>query len=72
MMALGAKPPKVDWHSWLVACETDQVLSPDTVRESRAFFEELALRHGGRYNGWEARLDSTEINRLRNEPIRAE
>jgi len=39
---------------WSVVCETHAVTSPDFVRESDDFFQELADRHGGEYDGWEA------------------
>jgi hypothetical protein len=40
---------------WSVKAErTDAVLTPDFVRESTDFFEALAVRHAGEYDGWEA------------------
>jgi hypothetical protein len=32
----------------------DAVLTPDFVRDSTDFFEALAARHAGEYDGWEA------------------
>src|SRR5262245_39132112 len=39
---------------WPVRCEIHAVTSPDFVRESDDFFQELADRHGAEYDGWEA------------------
>ena len=39
---------------WSCVCETHTVVSPDFVRESCDFFEELAARHSAEYDGWEA------------------
>ena len=39
---------------WAVVSETNAVASPDFVRDSVDFFEELAERHGAEYDGWEA------------------
>jgi hypothetical protein len=41
---------------WSVVCETHAVTSPDFVRDSDDFFQELADRHGAEYDGWEASL----------------
>ena len=41
--------------SWGVVCEChDYVLDLDKVRINSDVFEELAARHGGDYDGWEA------------------
>jgi Regulator of ribonuclease activity B len=39
---------------WAVVCETHAVASPEFVRDASDFFEDLAERHGGEYDGWEA------------------
>jgi hypothetical protein len=39
---------------WWVICETNAVLTPNFVRESVDFFEDLAKAHGAEYDGWEA------------------
>lgn len=41
---------------WAVVSETHAVTSPDFVRDSDDFFQELADRHGAEYDGWEASL----------------
>ena len=41
---------------WAVVSETHAVASPDFVRDSVDFFEDLAERHGAEYDGWEASL----------------
>lgn len=44
---------------WSVVCERDEaVLTADFVRESTDFFESLAARNQGEYDGWEASLDA--------------
>jgi hypothetical protein len=37
-----------------VRCETHAVTSPEFVRDSDDFFQGLAERQGGEYDGWEA------------------
>jgi Regulator of ribonuclease activity B len=39
---------------WAVISETRAVTSPDFVRESDDFFQNLADRHAAEYDGWEA------------------
>ena len=39
---------------WSVVCEICAVTSPDFVRESDDFFQGLADRYDGDYDGWEA------------------
>jgi hypothetical protein len=39
---------------WSVICEINAVTSPDFVRSSDDFFQELADRHDAEYDGWEA------------------
>ncbi len=43
-------------HQWSVISETHAVCSPEFVRQSDDFFQELADRLGGEYDGWEAGL----------------
>ena len=41
--------------SWRLICEAhDYTLSPGLVRDNSDYFEALAERHGGTYDGWEA------------------
>jgi len=49
------KSPMADSSSqWALVCRrADAVLSPDFVRGSDDFFQSLADRHHGRYDGWE-------------------
>lgn len=39
---------------WLVRAEIHTALHPEFVRETTDFFEDLAFRHEGAYDGWEA------------------
>jgi regulator of RNase E activity RraB len=39
---------------WPVRCEQTVALHPELVRDNTDFFEDLAARHGGEYDGWEA------------------
>ncbi len=39
---------------WAVVCETHTVASPEFIRDTTDFFESVAERHGGEYDGWEA------------------
>ncbi len=39
---------------WSVVSEMHTVTSPDFIRDSTDFFEDVARRHGGEYDGWEA------------------
>lgn len=42
---------------WAVVCERhDYVLDPETVRDNSDFFNAIAERLGGDYDGWEASL----------------
>ena len=41
-------------NDWQVRCETTVALMADVVRENTDWFEALAARHGGEYDGWEA------------------
>ncbi len=41
---------------WSVVCERDLVLDPDTIRENTNFFDEIATKHNGEYDGWEAAI----------------
>lgn len=44
-------------EQWAVVSERhDYVLDLDTVRENTDWFAELAARHGGDYDGWEASI----------------
>src|SRR5262245_50527400 len=50
------KEPLPDYPGqWLVLCERhDAVLDLDFVRSCGDWFDALAVRHGGEYDGWEA------------------
>lgn len=39
---------------WPVTCETHAVLTPEFVRDTVDFFENLAATHRAEYDGWEA------------------
>jgi Regulator of ribonuclease activity B len=43
--------------AWLVTATTVTGLDGDVVRGTRKRFEQLALDHGGEYDGWEAAAD---------------
>ena len=43
---------------WAVVCERhDYVLDPETVRDNSDFFDAIANRHAGEYDGWEASVN---------------
>lgn len=43
---------------WAVVCERhDYVLDPETVRDNSDFFDGLAERYAGEYDGWEASVN---------------
>jgi hypothetical protein len=47
--------PAAGVEAWSVRCERhDHTLSMDDVRDTTDFFEDLAARFGGSYDGWEA------------------
>ncbi len=48
------KPSPEYPDSWPVTCEANAVISPDFVRETGNLFDDLAARHHGEYDGWEA------------------
>ncbi len=49
------EPHPEDPDMWALICERhDYVLDLDTVRMNTDEFEDLAERHGGDYDGWEA------------------
>ena len=43
--------------AWLVTATTVTSLSNESIRDTRAWLEELAGDHGGAYDGWEAAAD---------------
>jgi regulator of RNase E activity RraB len=52
------EPIPEDPNHWGVVCERKSyVLSMDIVRENTDYFEELATRFEGVYDGWEASAD---------------
>lgn len=50
--ALEAPGESID--QWCVKADGNRTLSYETVPAFRAWFDELARRHGGEYDGWEA------------------
>ncbi|WP_230878375.1 ribonuclease E inhibitor RraB [Planomonospora sp. ID67723] len=48
------KPSPETPGSWPVTCEANAVISPGFVRETGDLFDDLAARHHGEYDGWEA------------------
>jgi regulator of RNase E activity RraB len=52
----GVREPLSEYpDQWSLVCERhDYVLDLETVRVNTDAFEELAARHGGDYDGWEA------------------
>lgn len=52
----GVREPLPEYpDQWTLVCERhDYVLDLETVRVNTDTFEELAARHGGDYDGWEA------------------
>ncbi|MER6507929.1 ribonuclease E inhibitor RraB [Nonomuraea sp. NPDC001636] len=48
------KPSPESPDSWPVTCEANAVISPDFVRETGNLFDDLAARHHGQYDGWQA------------------
>jgi hypothetical protein len=52
------EPIPADPDKWGVVCERKSyVLSMDIVRDNTDYFEQLAARFGGDYDGWEASAD---------------
>jgi Regulator of ribonuclease activity B len=53
--AAAVREPLADYPGqWSVICEIHTVTSPDFVRDSDDFFQDLADRHDAEYDGWEA------------------
>jgi hypothetical protein len=46
-----------DDHSWLVVATSMRTLTSEHVRSTRRLLESLASKHGGVYDGWEARAN---------------
>ncbi len=44
-------------NPWLVLARTETVVDEDMIDRARERFEQLAARHGGDYDGWEAAAD---------------
>ena len=51
-LAAGVQPD--DPNPWLVLANVDAVVDQERVRWERARFDELAVKYGGEYDGWEA------------------
>ena len=47
-------PPGEVVTVWTVRADGNRVLNPGTVESFRSWFEQVADRHGGEYDGWEA------------------
>jgi hypothetical protein len=48
------EPPTETIAYWTVRADGTRILGPDTVAAFRAWFDDLAARHHGEYDGWEA------------------
>ncbi len=48
------EPPGETIVDWCVKADGNRTLGPETVSAFRSWFEDLAARHGGEYDGWEA------------------
>lgn len=48
------EPPTDEVVQWCVRADGHRTLGPETAAAFRAWFTELAERHGGEYDGWEA------------------
>jgi Regulator of ribonuclease activity B len=46
--------PSEGTSQWVIRAEATRVVDPHTVPSYRAWFEELASRRSGEYDGWEA------------------
>lgn len=47
-------PPTPTLEEWSVRIDGHRIVGPDTVAAFRAQFEQIAIDHGGEYDGWEA------------------
>jgi hypothetical protein len=47
-------PPTETIAQWCVRADGNRTLAPDTVAAFRRWFEGIAVKHGGEYDGWEA------------------
>lgn len=55
---VGLREPRTAILDWAVVAESrDRALIPDFLRDTVDFCEDLAKKHGGRYDGWEAGPD---------------
>lgn len=48
------EPPTDMIDQWCVKADGHRILAPETVVAFRSWFESLAARHDGEYDGWEA------------------
>lgn len=48
------EPPRESIAQWCVKADGNRTVGPDTVAAFRSWFEELAAKHDGEYDGWEA------------------
>jgi uncharacterized membrane-anchored protein len=46
--------PVEETAQWCVRADGDRIMSSETTAALRSWFEQLAARHGGEYDGWEA------------------
>ncbi len=47
-------PPTETIDQWCVKADGNRTVGPDTVAAFRSWFDALAARHNGEYDGWEA------------------
>jgi hypothetical protein len=48
------EPPSEAIAEWCVKADGHRTVGPDTVAAFRTWFEGIAAKHGGEYDGWEA------------------
>jgi hypothetical protein len=48
------EPPDEANAAWCVKADAHRTVGPDTVAAFRAWFEGIAAKHHGEYDGWEA------------------
>jgi Regulator of ribonuclease activity B len=48
------EPPREAADLWCVKADAHRICGPDTVAAFRSWFEEVAAKHRGEYDGWEA------------------
>lgn len=48
------EPPDDSLDEWCVKADGNRTVGPETVAAFRSWFEEIAVKHRGAYDGWEA------------------